>query len=229
MFLYLIAFFSIFAISVYLTTGILLKSKREVLCPEVRGLYVSEAEKILEDLGLILEVSKYEKRDDVERGVIVRQRPEPNVPVKLGRKVYVTISLGPELISVPDLRGLFLDAAENVLKDNKLSLLRVIFVPSHKDGKVVAQIPAYGEKIKEKGGVVLIVGKRPDDFFVVPDLKSSTLDELLDELDSKKIAFKVVSINGDSLDARCTITSEKKAGSILRPGEVLTFNVKCGG
>jgi len=226
---YLAVSFFMFFFSFFSTISFLLKTQRLVACPDVRRLSVEQAEVVLKRSGLELQISRYEKRKDVAKGLIIQQRPEPNVPLKLGRKVYVTVSSGPELIIVPDLKGLKLDVAEGVLSERKLKISKKIFVPSENEGKILAHEPEENREVLEGEGITLFVGKRPKTFFVMPDVSNWELKDLLDELDLKGVPYRVTYVRSETQRSSSKVSVGKRPGTIFRSEEELEVTVLLGG
>lgn len=227
-FCFFIMLFS-FLLSFYLALAFMLKTQNTVTCPDLTGMSVNEAELVLEKKGLKLQVSGSEKRKDVPKDMIVRQRPEPGISIKRGRKVYVTLSSGPEMVIVPDFRGLTLEAAEALASQKNLKIKETIFVPSKNHNKILAHIPDANEKVVEGGGITLIIGKSPVEFFVAPDISGWDFNSILEELESKNIPYKVVFKRRGNSSPESKVELEKKEGTIFRSDETLIINVFLGG
>ena len=181
----------VFLLSTYMTVNLLLKSGGTVICPDVKGQKVEEAKRLMEDRGLSLYVVRYEPRSDIPYGFITVQKPEANITIRKGRVVNVLVSEGPQLIELPILTGQTLEDAKTTLGQKQMEVEKTIFVPSRKAGKVVAQTPAPGTRVLEGSQVVLFVGKDPYEYFLMPDTRGADMTELSEELDGKKIKYKV--------------------------------------
>jgi serine/threonine-protein kinase len=155
------------------------------------GKELPEAKRIADAKGLSIVVSRYEKRKDVPYNYIISQRPEPNMPVRKGRIVTVVVSEGPLLVNVPQLTGQPLQNAEAVLKERYIPLKQVLQVPSTDVGLVVAQSPRSGRSIVDEEGMTLFAGARHKRYFIMPDLVGKPAPEVLSELDTKHIKYKI--------------------------------------
>ncbi len=82
--------------------------------PDVVGAPLSEARTQLDALGLVLVEGGQEFSDDVPIGVVIGQGTEAGTEVARGSEVAVVVSLGPDLVSFPDLSDVstFAAAAE---------------------------------------------------------------------------------------------------------------------
>ena len=128
---------------------------------------------------------------DVPYGYITVQKPEANITIRKGRVVNVLVSEGPQLVELPGLINQPLEDAEKILKEKQLEVEKTIYVPSAKAGMIVAQIPGAGTKMLEGGTVTLLVGKDPDIYYLMPEVKAAEMGALTEELDSKKIKYKL--------------------------------------
>lgn len=126
-----------------------LKVPDEVSVPDIKGQDIKEAYLAIEKQGLQLQVheSRYDKK--VARRVILSQNPPAGRKVRKGRTVLVVVSLGPELMSVPDVVGGPLRAAQIELSNAKLRVGKVTFENAAygEDEAVVVQNPSAGKQV----------------------------------------------------------------------------------
>ncbi len=106
----------------------------EVQVPEVVGMEIRDAYEAIESEGLRLQIheSRYDKT--VPKRVVLSQNPAASRAVRKGRTVLVSVSLGPELIEVPNVVGDSLRSARIAISNAKLSV-----------GEVTFEDPAYGQ------------------------------------------------------------------------------------
>lgn len=145
--------------------------------PDLRNMYVEEAEVVLASQGLSLQVidSMYDRQKTL--GAIVEQTPPAASTIKKGRSVYVIInSTTVRKVPVPDVRDVSLRQAEATLGIIDLKVGRIEYKPSEYkdlvldmllDGK---SIPA-GQRVPEGTAITLVVGQGSGtDAAFVPDL-----------------------------------------------------------
>ncbi|HLU97526.1 MAG TPA: Stk1 family PASTA domain-containing Ser/Thr kinase [Thermobifida alba] len=84
--------------------------------PDVVGRNVDDARSLLEASDLQVEVVE-EHHDEVPEGQVVAQDPEAETTVGAGQTVTLTVSSGPELVEVPDIRGWKVDKARKELEE----------------------------------------------------------------------------------------------------------------
>lgn len=227
--LYAVLFAANFLISAYITMILFLKSEGYVEVPDLKGKSPHEASRLLRELNLNLVTTKSERSDEIPKGLIVRQKPEPHSVVKKGRRIYVTVSSGPEMVIVPDVRDLSLGVAEKILSERGLQVKEVIYVPSREERKVLAQIPRENDSTLKGKGLSLIVGRREDHFYVMPDIEGVELKEVLDELEEKGLTYRVNHVREPLEGKRPKIYSNIKPGSILGQQDVIEIVVNLGG
>jgi beta-lactam-binding protein with PASTA domain len=145
----------------------------EVHVPELRGLSQVEAEARAGRAGVVLEVVEERHDPATSRGQVLGQEPGAGASVRRGRKVRVVLSLGGEVLQVPQLVGegartvaLRLEQAGFALGDEARFWSRG--VPA---GTVLAQSPAAGSPGVPGTRVHrLVSGGPPPTRWVMPDL-----------------------------------------------------------
>lgn len=142
--------------------------------PDLSGKTEAEAARILNDQGLVLRRAEGGGRFDPEipAGAVVQQEPTPRTLVKRGSPVEVVLSLGPERLTVPDLTGRGLPAAQVTLGAAGLTLGRTLQVYSPGErGTVVEQAPSPGASVAPMAGVDLLLSRGDGArAFLMPDL-----------------------------------------------------------
>ena len=143
--------------------------------PDLGGLSREEASRLLSDYGLGMKVAEGAGRYDaqVPAGRVLAQHPEPRTLVKRGSAIVVTLSLGPQRLTVPELTGRSLQAAQVALAAEGLALGRVlnVFSPGTDAGTIIAQWPVPTAAVAPATPVELLValaGSAPA--YVMPDL-----------------------------------------------------------
>ncbi len=142
--------------------------------PEVEGLPLGTAQARLRERALEMDREAGERYDDeVPAGHVLRQSPAAGSLVKRGGRVEVAVSLGPQVVVVPDLGGAALPAAQVTLAGAGLTIGRTIgiYSPDSQPGTVVGQWPKPGERAGSAALVDLFLSAGdPAAVFVMPDL-----------------------------------------------------------
>ncbi len=85
--------------------------------PLIVGMNLDEATVLVVELGLVLGVSDDSFSNDVAVGLISAQSPPPGQPVPRGSTVVYSISLGPDLVELPNIVGInFVEAEKRLLE-----------------------------------------------------------------------------------------------------------------
>ncbi|MCZ6515756.1 MAG: PASTA domain-containing protein [Acidobacteria bacterium] len=133
-----------------------------VTVPSVVGQPQSDAEKTLKRSEL--DVGEITLRSDDRVGIVLEQSPKAGKVVDLGTAVDLVVgrkdSDDGETISVPDLRGLELEPAQEMLATLKLKLGDITRQAGTDDGTVLDQSPAPGALAAPEAFVTLVVSVR---------------------------------------------------------------------
>jgi beta-lactam-binding protein with PASTA domain len=147
---------------------------RQVDVPEVRGLSEPNAAEVLRRSGLKCQQLAEEYCLDYAESTIVTQDPPAGKTVKQGRKVFVTLSLGPEFHDVPYCAGKPLRSAEILIEKAGFVVGNVAW--TSRDGtyadEVVSTEPAPGSAAM-RGSAVNILASTGGAYtrYILPDLK----------------------------------------------------------
>ena len=149
--------------------------------PDVSGLSREEAEAALVDSGLVVrwssEGGRYDETVPADR--VLSQSPRASALVKRGSSVELLLSLGPQLVEVPDVRGRALAAARVILGAAGLAPGRTANVYSAvgAPGTVVEQWPQPGARVGRTEAVELYLAlDNVGEVFVMPDLVYRDVD-----------------------------------------------------
>jgi beta-lactam-binding protein with PASTA domain len=146
----------------------------EVSIPDLRGMTVADAGQRSASLGLSLQVENRLYSADVPLGRVANQSPLAGTIVRRGWRIWLTESLGPQKLAIPDVKG----------KDQRVATIEIRRAgfqtgviaempwPNVQAGAVIAQSPepnasgvespamnllvaAPGDAAQEQGGVVM--------------------------------------------------------------------------
>lgn len=162
----------------------------EITAPDFRGMTLEEAQNRAADYELSITESGSEYSDDYEEGQICSQSPSENSNVSAGDNISVVISLGPEEISVPDVRGQTLDDATESFEDSELKVGSVTesYSSSVSAGDVISQGIAPDTKVARNTAINLEISLGPRPQATVPDVRGETLDTAVSILTSAKLS-----------------------------------------
>lgn len=171
----------------------LIHSTGEVQVPELANLTVDQAERALKPTGLVLSRAGERFDPSVPRGFILSQDPPTGTPVRGHTRVLVTVSLGEEFSSVPELFGESRRSAQLLLERAGLRLGAISRAPSDEVGAdLVAGSDPPAESVLPRGTPVALLvstGAGPEEY-VMPDLTGRELNGARRQLEA--FGFKVL-------------------------------------
>lgn len=176
--IYIITFIALSMITTIVTLAVL-SSNKTVLVPDIKGMDVIEATKVLEKKGLLLKIVDGEHDKFIKPGFIVRQEKAPGTIVKNGRGIRVYLSKGAAISSMPSYEGLSLNIVERLLIQSGSKIRKKLFV--HSDdimkGRIVAHRPMPGEPGEVFIDVLVSLGPFEDPLYKCPDFVNMSKEE----------------------------------------------------
>jgi serine/threonine-protein kinase len=219
----------VFILATSLTIRLLLRDQSTVVCPDVTGLDVEDARRLVERKGLSLLIAKYEKEKDVPYNRVLVQTPDAALSVRKGRTVAVVLSDGPQPAHIPAFVGLSLEEAQAAMHEQGIGLKKVLYVARGAQGMVLAQAPGSGENILDEDGMVLIVGGREKRFYVMPDIVTGDYAGLVRDMEAKHLNYVTVPVAGPQGTARdVALSASIPPGTIFTSDDVLQLQMKGG-
>lgn len=202
---------------------------REVVVPELVGKTQSEAEEILEEKGLALNVLSKRFSTDIPEGRILEQIPPDGTRLKINRSVRVLLSLGDRKFPVPNLMGASSRAAQLTLAQRNLSLGTTAYAhtPEGEPDMVVHQSPKPGTSEGTDPSVNILISLGPPaEYFVMPDLIGHRLNSVVSSARSE--GFQIGTINYrryPGLEPGVVIQQQPQAGYRLSKSDVILLEV----
>ena len=152
--IFIIAFFA---------TDIIMKiivgHRNEVLVPDLHGMNYEIARKKCKELKLYITQTEIVYHEEIEKGKIISQTPNPDIMTKKYRTINVIVSDGPELVRIPYLDNLKVVEAKLKLENAGLILGEKIFRYSEEvtKGKVIYSQPMADELIPKKSSIDIVI------------------------------------------------------------------------
>ena len=236
----------LFIISLGATVGIAnLTRPKEVAIPDLVGKTVDEAKQILEENKLIYVEGEPEYSTEYEAGKIISQDPQyvENRKIRQNTEVKVIVSLGTETTTVPKLKGLTKEEAEDAAEEANIKLEIVEETSKTVEaGIIIEQEIEEGETVNagDTVKVYLSIGTGIEQVVVTSvfgkteDVAKQTLTDLgldvvveYEEDNSKEngIVLKQSIASGQTVDKGSKITITVNKRDELKNGTV-TINVK---
>ncbi len=175
-----------------------------VKVPNVVGLQFNEAKKVLENSGLDVKQGDIRYDESKPIGLVMDQNPPVDQMVKNGRRIYLTVCGGEQLVEVPKLIGRTLRDAKFTLEQRNLQVGEIVkkFSNEYPEDVIISQVIQPGSKIKKLSRVDLIVsnGQQVGDI-IIPNVIGKKLEEARKILEEKKLKVGKITYQASDLPA----------------------------
>jgi beta-lactam-binding protein with PASTA domain len=201
---------------------------RHVDVPDVRGLSQGDAVDTLHKSGLKWGLLANEYSLDYPESTVVMQDPPAGRTVKQGRKVFLSLSQGPEFCEVPFCQGKSLRAAELFIERAGLSVGTVAETTSpgtHRD-EVLATDPPMGGGAMRGGAVNILVSKGPPATrYLLPDLTGRSYIVARIQIERLGMFVRESGNQSDFMTPGARIVAQDPpAGFIVARGDTITLS-----
>lgn len=199
----------------------------DVVVPPILGLTIDQARTVLDEHGLGLNIV-HEVNSDQPVNTIVRQLQDPGRTVKMGRQIDVHVSIGQEIVEVPDLsmhseREATLRLVQWGLEVGEITTeYRLDVAPN----LVVGQSPAPETRVLRgsKVNLVFSTGAEPVPMVHVPDFRGEQLDQAVTQLEELGLALGETFAEEDPNFEPGQITDQfPQPGAEVEVGSVVNF------
>ncbi|MFF6792263.1 Stk1 family PASTA domain-containing Ser/Thr kinase [Streptomyces filamentosus] len=197
--------------------------------PAVLGQPEAVAAKRLSDAGLDLGTTKRAFSDVYERGTVMGVDPAPGERIRSHTAVTLTLSRGPELVKVPNLKNKPLGEAKRILAEEGLApgVVTSAFSTTVAQGAVIGSDPEPGTERSPDSAVALVVSKgTPVD---VPDVTGETVEDATASLQEAGLKVTVAPERVHSPEDAGAVAAQSLAeGSRAAKGDTITLTVSRG-
>ncbi|MFE7587260.1 Stk1 family PASTA domain-containing Ser/Thr kinase [Streptomyces gardneri] len=197
--------------------------------PAVLGQTEAAATQRIKDAGLDVGTTKRAFSDVYERGTVMAVAPAPGERVRGNATVVLTLSRGPEIVKVPNLRNKQLPEAKRLLEKEGLApgVITNEFSDSVAQGAVISSDPEPGTERRPDSAVALVVSKgAPID---VPDVTAETVADATATLQEAGLTVRVAPERINSPEDAGTVAAQSLAqGSRAAEGDTITLTVSKG-
>ncbi|MEU8465193.1 Stk1 family PASTA domain-containing Ser/Thr kinase [Streptomyces sp. NPDC029003] len=197
--------------------------------PNLLGKTEEQARSQLSAAGLGVKGVDRKFSDAFDRGTVMNTDPPGGKRIRGNGAVTLTVSRGPEVISVPDLKGRPLEEARAELTKTGLApgIVTQAFSQDVAQGSVIDTNPAGGQKRAPDTAVALIVSKgRP---VAVPALAGKPLDQARAALEAVGLTAATAPEQVNSASPAGTVASQSlAAGAQAAGGDTVTLTVSKG-
>lgn len=205
----------------------LVHASKTVRVPTLVGKTVDQALRLMVEHDLALVQPKEQFSDKVPKGHIMTQLPYANALVKEGRRIYVTVSKGVELASVPNVRGMTLRDARLAMMRAGLTIGGVTYEQhdSVEANRVLTQSSPPGSELGY-GSVCHVVLSRGPATIPIPDVRSLTLQQATEALHTSGFTIAPIVYRSSSAFVSNTVIDQMPGpDSTVVPGTTITLTV----
>ena len=197
--------------------------------PNIVGMTEAEAEELLAQSELRLEVSEREFNETLPAGVVLSQDPADGGSTFLRFPVSAVVSLGPERYAVPDVRGAEVASATDSITSTKLLVTgqTEAYDEEVPAGLVAGTDPAIGSSLKRDTAVTLIVSLGPAPV-PVPDLLGVGRDEAVAALEGLGLVAATGEEYSEQYAAGTVMAVDPPIGQEVEKGTTVTLTISQG-
>ncbi|MCZ7413801.1 MULTISPECIES: Stk1 family PASTA domain-containing Ser/Thr kinase [unclassified Streptomyces] len=196
--------------------------------PSVLRMPSAEAKRTLADAGLRVRVEEVHSAS-VDRGLVVGSDPAPGTRVRDDGTVTISVSLGPEVVAVPELRDVRLTEARRALEDAGLEPTTVTreFSTSVERGAVIRTKPPAGTERRPGTAIELVVSK--GERIPVPEVTGADRGDARDALEKAgfTVTFAEEQEHSDH-EAGSVAAQSPEAGAVGAHGDTVTLTISKG-
>lgn len=202
----------------------------KVLVQSVVGQTLTQANSLLEPLGLHTKISEQVFSEVVDKGKIISSDPSGGGRIAAGGTVSLVVSKGPERLSVPILKGLTQAEAVSLFQKNSLTLGSVTetFNPSVAQGVIISSTPKAGTPVRRDSIINLVVSKGPE-LLVLNSYIGKSGDQALTELTNAGFVVSTTYSYSDTVAIGAVISQKPDAnGGTAAKGTKIALVVSQG-
>ncbi|MFE0133410.1 Stk1 family PASTA domain-containing Ser/Thr kinase [Streptomyces sp. NPDC059037] len=188
------------------------------------------AKQRLDEAGLEVKDVKRAYSDTDKRGTVMATDPKAGERIRGNDGVTLTVSLGPEIVKVPELKDTPLAAAKQELKDAGLApgMTTRAFSDEVRKGSVISTDPGTGTKRKAGSAIAIVVSKgSPVD---VPDVTGESEADATAELEDAGLKVKIATTRVHSEEDKGDVAAQspKEGQKQLAEGDTVTLQISKG-
>lgn len=179
-------------------------------------------------------VAEYRKTNEQEPGIIINQSPEAGSRITKGSKVTLIVAASENDIKITNVYGLSKELAEETLKQDGLSVFKILRVPSEsiEEGKVVYTDPKAGTIVSAEQEIKIYISDGPTttkiETLKVPDVVGLTQSGATEFL--KKYGFTNVTFETQDSTIRkgVAISQSPTAGTPIKENDPIKVIISTG-
>jgi len=201
----------------------------EIEMPDIVEMNVNEAKNLLDQQGFNVIVADSVFDAFYSEGMVVEQLPLANSTVKVGRNVYLTVSIGEKPIVMPNLFGISSREAELRLNAMGLKLKTVYYswTNLYPEEAVIAQSFPSGQRVNKNTEITITVslGEKPSEQ-KMPNLVGKSLSSAREQLKQFGVSIRDIEYEKNSSYLPQTVLKQSlSAGNLIAEGTEVDLTV----
>jgi len=199
----------------------------EVQVPDFVGRNLVEAETMARQRHVNVQVVQQVHNATMPTGSVVSQDPAAGASVKVNRAVGLVTSLGPEMVTVPDVRRRSLEDSRFSIEQTRLLVgeIRETYDATVPSGFTITQDPAPGASVA-RGTPVNVTVSKGQQAIVLPDLVGRSLDDARRILQDLGVTLRAVTQTPrDDVPAGQVIGMKPAAGTSIAHGDAVSVTI----
>ena len=134
---------------------------KKIDTPFLVGMSLSEAKKVLNDAKLHVVVKDSLYSEDIKMDHVLSQAPATGTRTRQEGTVYLAISKGSKMVTVPDLRGNRFQHAMVTLRnyDLRSSIVDSVYSDDYQQNEVIRSQPSAGTKLEKRSMIRLTLSR----------------------------------------------------------------------
>ena len=202
--LYVLLAVGIMFITALITSAALnmMSGDKVVKVPSIIGYHKDEAERMLKDLGLEMNIIATVESKEYSKDYIAEQTQHEGYELKTGSKVDVKVSKGAKTVIVPKVTDMSIEAAKIKIEENNLKFIKEE-EPSNTvpKGEITRQVPDFNTEVEEQSIVTVYVSSGvPDGMTQVPNVVGKTEAQARQLLHAANLLIRVETIQKEGVD-----------------------------
>ncbi len=180
----------------------------------------------------VLEKGESRYDDTAPAGEVIEQNPKADKTVKASATITLTLSLGSEEKTMPNLVNTSLTSAQRMLEELDLGLnVKVEYEPNevYVEGQVIRTSPLYGDPLEKGETVTLTVCEAVTETLIpVPELEGLDIQVALDSLTALGLSNGAIRYVDSDLPAGTVTYQSIEQGQEVKAGTVINLQVSLG-
>jgi serine/threonine-protein kinase len=200
-----------------------------VTVPDVVGKDIGDARALLAEKHLQVHTEKVYSNKD--KGKVVRQNPRAQTTVKKNYTVELSVSKGPEKITLDNYIGKDKDTVEQLTKDEHFKDVQFKgeYSDTYPEGQVFDQNPSAGTKVVPEDTVLVFTYSIGTQKVEVPDLSGKTKEEADAALEDSGLSSDYQGEEySDSVEEGKVIKQSPDPGTEVDPNSTVAFTISKG-